>query len=135
MTEHSSYHGSIRGREAQYRLREFGTRCYLTRHSHANRSYRLSVYEPETIRNHIRHRIKHFKITVNKWPSIWGLKWKDVYKIKGKEFDSADKMFCYFEKNRIDPVFQDIGKCVTEKEYFELMNTKQQSNFFLMIKY
>ncbi len=125
MPEHSSYHGTITGDEAQHRLRQFNTRGYLTRFSRTKDCYVLSVYEPDTARGRLKPYVQHFKITTETVPygGIWG--WlgskKDVYQIDHSEmnFDSLDEMLYYYEKNRIDPGFQDIGIRITKEKYSE----------------
>ena len=120
MPEHSSYHGTIKGREAALRLMEFETRCYLTRYSRVRDCYVLSVYEPDKT---IKPNVQHFKIIIKtvKFGGIlgWFQSQKNVYQINEKEFESPEELLQYYEKNRIDPGFQDIGRCIAKQSYLE----------------
>ncbi len=115
MAEHSSYHGVITGKEAAHRLKEVGTRCYLTRYSRTQRCYILTVYEQELIAEHITPGIQDIKIVITQQVR----KRVNRYQVGAREFDNPDKMLRYYEKNRIDPGLQDIGRCITKREYFE----------------
>lgn len=129
MAEHSSYHGAIRGEEAERRLKEFGTNCYLTRYSRSQGCYMLSVYKPELFAEQIEHGIKNFKITITRVSHrrVFSSR-SNQYQIGARKFNSPAEMLQYYEKNRIDPGFQDIGRCVTEREYLELLRTKNKES-------
>ena len=106
MGEHSSYHQSIPGDEAERRLKKFDTHCYLTRFSNRGDCYVLSVYMQQTPTDVM----KHFKIII-----------KDDCKVliygKDYEFDYIEQLLGHYENNRIDPALPTIGKNCVEKEY------------------
>ena len=104
--DHSSYHQSIQGDEAEKRLKESHTHCYLTRFSDRGDCYVLSVYMQQTPIDVM----KHFKIII-----------KDDSKVliegKDEEFDNIGLLLHNYEQKRIDPALPTIGKNCVEKEY------------------
>ena len=106
MGEHSSYHQSIPGVEAERRLKSFGRHSYLTRYSKARENYMLTVFE----RRPPEHEVQHFKIIIQD---------DGKHRIEGKEktFADIEELLEHYENNRIDPSFRTIGQNYTEEEY------------------
>ena len=107
MGEHSSYHQSIPGDEAERRLRRFGGHCYLTRYSETRKCYVLSVFENQKPYSVVRH----FKI----------IKKDGKFNIYGKSttFDDLQSMLTHYEQNRIDPALRSIGHEYEESVYIK----------------
>ncbi len=106
ITENESYHNEISGEEAIKRLSVFGDLCYLTRHSEAWQCYVLSVYwKDEDIRN---QKFRHYKMKLSD---------KKIEIEKGHNFETLEKMLEFYKKNRIDPAFPKLGKCITQDDY------------------
>lgn len=107
MGEHSSYHQSITGDEAERRLKMFGQNGYLTRYSKSLKCYVLTIYRkqrPDDV-------FEHLGIVIEK---------NGKHKIKGREdeeFGSIDALLAYYETHRISPGFPSIGKIYTEEEF------------------
>ena len=106
MSEHSSYHQSIPGDEAERRLKQFNAHCYLTRFSEHNDCYMLSVFQQQTPRDVM----KHFKIIIKDDR-------KHLIDGKDEEFNDINQLLAHYENNRIDPSFRTIGQNYTEEEY------------------
>ncbi len=107
-TENKSYHNEISGEEAVKRLKVFGDLCYLTRHSEYWKCYVLSVcWNDKTLGN---EKLRHFKMNFSD---------KGIRLIDGNHewFESLEKLLNHYEKNRLDPAFPTIGKCITEDDY------------------
>lgn len=106
---HPSYHHATNGQEAERRLRKSGDHCYLIRFSERCHCYVLTVYKkkPHDI-------LKHFQIYFSHSMS------KSSYKLLGKTRDFGDlaSMLHYYENNRIDFALENIGRPVTEQEYY-----------------
>ena len=122
MGEHSSYHNSIPGQEAERRLKLFSRHCYLTRYSELSNCYVLSVYQKEKPKDII----KHFKIT---------LKDGRKHKIDGKsmEFESISELLNHYEQNRIDFALKSIGDNCT-KEKHDLAEEAREKGGEAMVK-
>ncbi len=104
MEEHSSYHQSIPGVEAERRLKKSGLgHCYLTRYSEQDGCYKLTIYKKQRPLDVF----KHFLISTGHC------------RIQGKEerFESIQELLEHYENNRIDPALKTIGKNYTEEEY------------------
>ncbi len=126
LLKHLSYHGQITSQEAQRRLKEFGTRCYLTRYSCTTKSYKLSVCQQQFSNDRITHNTRHFKIDMRRQKTTG----KMCYHIDGNNLDyfSPTDMLKFYETNGILPALENIGKCVSEKEYLELMQTRNKES-------
>lgn len=115
MEEHSSYHQSISGDEAERRLRERGRHCYLTRYSTNHKKYVLTVFEPQMTSDVI----KHFIIAIDE---------NRRYRIEGEDFDfeSIQDLLHHYEDSRIDPALKVIGRNYTEDDYKEFEQNRQR---------
>lgn len=92
-----------------------GSHCYLTRYSEVKKCYVLSVNKKGLV--------KHYRI------SFEHLEQRKLYKIEKapQDFPSVDDMLTHYEKSRIDPAMENIGKCITETDYKEVEEAKQLS--------
>ncbi len=107
ITKNDSYHNEISGDEAIKRLKVFGEICYLTRHSEFWGCYVLSVcWNDKDLTDE--GKFRHYKMT---------LSGNEVEIQKGKRYESLDKMLEYYKKNRIDPAFPNVGRCITQDDY------------------
>lgn len=108
MEEHSSYHQSISGDEAERRLRDRNRHGYLTRYSARHERYILTVFQLQTPSDVI----KHFKIAIDE---------NRRYKIERMEqdFETIEALLGHYERIRIDPALRTIGRNYTEDDYKE----------------
>lgn len=109
MGEHPSYHQCITSREAERRLKMPGKNCYLTRYSKSQQAYVLSIYRKQ--RPH--DVIEHLGIIIEE---------DGKHRVKGREdeeFPDITKLLNFYEKERIDPGFPNIGVPYTEEEFNE----------------
>ncbi len=113
MDHHDSYHSDISGEEAEFRLKAFQTRSYLTRYSTNHKQYILSVYQPVLRGTRIKHETKHFTITFKHGD-------RKIYKITDREFDSLEEMLKTYESEKIDHSLPNIGRMVSMTEYCRL---------------
>ena len=114
MDHHDSYHSDISGEEAEFRLKAFQTRSYLTRYSTNHKQYLLSVYQPVLRGTRVKHETKHFTITFKHGD-------RKIYKITDREFDSLEEMLKTYESETIDHSLPNIGRMVSMTEYYRLL--------------
>lgn len=112
LEEHSSYHQSITGKEAEKRLKQHGGHCYLTRYSEAKRCYILSVYQKSPT-----YAMKHFKIVID-------YSGKKSIEKKQQKFDTIGELLTHYENSRLDPAFRNIGERYTEDDYAKATQRK-----------
>ena len=112
LEEHSSYHQSISGKEAERRLKRHGGLCYLTRYSEAKRSYILTVYQKSPT-----YAMKHFKIMID-------CNGKKSIEKKQMKFDTVGELLTHYESTRLDPAFRTIGERFTEDDYIDSRKRK-----------
>lgn len=94
MMKAPSFHGAIQTREAERRLKEYGSDCYLTRYSN---DYKLSVMR----RGRWRRQYKHFIINITRVDySIEG---------KAKKFDSISSLLEFYQRHSIRSDIPSIG--------------------------
>ncbi len=120
MDIHDSYHCAISGKEAEFRLKAFKTRSYLTRYSVSHEQYLLSVYQPVLRGNETKHELKNFVITFKHDDD------KKIYQITDREFNSLKEMLETYEREKVDHSLSNIGRMVSEKEYLQLRQQQQQ---------
>lgn len=110
MEEHTSYHQCICGYDAEERLvmrvLNFRSPCYLTRYSEAQKRYALTVCQPQTPVN----LTLHFEIILEE---------NGQYGINGtkRSFPDIESLLTHYEKNRIHPALETIGRSYAYAEY------------------
>ena len=108
MENHTSYHGCISGGEAIKRLKKTHDVCtYVTRFSTSHRRYVITILKrgrPNTV--------GHFRLNIDRSA-------QRKYSVDGLEnhFDSIDELLGFYEKNRIHPEFDTIGRQLTKQHY------------------
>ena len=114
MEPHDSYHGAITGDEAAIRLSKAKMdHCYLTRFSYRHNCYVLSVRK-----RHSQPPVGHFKLVIDQ--NAGG-----SYHVDGMEarFDNIGDLLDFYENNRIHPLFETIGRRLTEQNYAYLQQS------------
>ena len=106
MGEHTSYHQSIPGDEAERRLKQFGRHCYLTRFSEHHDCYVLSVYQNQKPKDVV----SNFKIIIKD-------DGKNLIDGKDEEFNDIGQLLAHYENHRIDPALKTIGRNCVEEDY------------------
>ena len=124
--QHDSYHGEISGKEAEFRLKAFKTRSYLTRYSVSHEQYLLSVYQPVLRGNEIKHEMRNFVITFKHDD-------KKIYRITDREFNSLEEMLETYERESLHHSLPNIGRMVSEEEYLQLRQQQRQGHSLLNI--
>ena len=104
--EHPSYHQVITRDEAERRLRQHGSHCYLIRYTESQLCYVLSVYQHQRPKD----TIQHFKIIFreNGGKEISGT---------GMTFSNIQSLLEHYEQNRLNYNFKNIGQAYSESEY------------------
>ncbi|XP_064382015.1 uncharacterized protein LOC135330949 isoform X2 [Halichondria panicea] len=128
MDPHDSYHYEISGKEAEFRLKAFQTRSYLTRYSVNHKQYLLSVYQPVLRGNEIKHEMRNFVITFKHDD-------RKIYQITDREFDSLEEMLETYESEKVDHSLPNIGRMVTEDDYFEFRQQPQEQQEITLENY
>lgn len=104
--EHTCYHRSITGGEAEERLKSSGyDHCYLTRYSKQQKCYVLTVYQFQDPK----HVTEHFKILID----------NGKHCLDGKDdlFNDIDELLQHCESHPISPSFVHAGRKYTQEDY------------------
>lgn len=109
--EHHSYHGAIKGVEAERTLKEQGGNCYLTRYSEARSVYVLSVFRG----GDKRQQFAHFDILLHFNDEHHHS--EKMYEIVGteKRFGSVSDMLNFYGDTPINHQIRGIGVCVLSR--------------------
>lgn len=106
LRDHTCFHRSITGSEAEERLRTSGyNHCYLTRFSKQHKCYMLTVYQFQIPK----HVVEHYKISLNSGKCC----------LDGKDdlFNDIDELLHHCETHPISPSFVHVGRKYTQEEY------------------
>lgn len=108
----SSYHGAIKGVEAEKRLKERGGNCCLTRFSKARSVYVLSVYRGDDENP----QFAHFDILIHVGDGIWE---ETEYEIVGTEqrFRCIYEMLDYYYEVPLNHQINGVGDVMSSERY------------------
>ena len=111
ISDHPSYHGALKGTEAETRLIEHGAdNCYLTRYSEERKMYILSVLKTKGDGDEVH--LKHFNLRITKEDG------HKVYEIYGteKRFSALSLLLDFYKSNFLSHNIDSIGEEVLNEE-------------------
>lgn len=121
MIEHLSFHGDLSREEAESRLKQHNSNCYLTRYNASTHTHVLSVMATRKESTPV---FQHFQINIH------NAKGYNQYELDGSEekFDAISKLLDFYQNEPVNYTIIGIGEPIQAESYKNLPTAKDDGS-------